>query len=64
MKYKFPPSELERMESNPWLTDSERMVFDLFYHRGWAQEDVAAELYVCKSTVRNDLRSIRQKNLI
>ncbi len=64
MKYRYSIPELERMESNPWLTDRERQVFDLFYHRGWAQEDVAAELYVCKSTVRNDLRSIRKKNLI
>ena len=64
MKYKYSVSELERMEANPWLTDRERQVFDLYYRRGWAREDIAAELYVCKETVRNSLRSIREKNCI
>ena len=61
MKYRYSIPELERMESNPWLTDRERQVFDLFYRRGWAVEDVAAELYVHRNTINNDLKSIRHK---
>lgn len=49
------------MASNQWLTDRERQVFDLYYRRGWAIEDVAAELYVSRGTVNNCLRSIREK---
>ena len=61
MKYKFSVSDLERMESNPWLTDRERQVFHYCYKRGWAIEDVAAELYVHRNTVNRDLKSIREK---
>jgi DNA-directed RNA polymerase specialized sigma24 family protein len=46
---------------NPWLTDREKRAFDLFYRRGWAIEDVAAEMYVSRRTVDNDLASIRRK---
>ena len=49
------------MEANPWLTDRERQVFDLHCRRGWAQEDVAAELYISRRTVCYSLQSIRQK---
>ena len=62
-KYKYSPAQLSRMESNRWLTDRERKVFDLYYRRGWAMEDVAAELYVSRGTVRNDLKSIREKSI-
>ena len=61
MKYKFDKRKLEEMAGNPWLTDRERCVFDLYYRRGWAIEDVAAELYVSRGTVNNCLRSIREK---
>lgn len=61
MKYKFDRHKLEKMAGNPWLTDRERQVFDLYYRRGWAIEDVAAELYVSRGTVNNCLRSIREK---
>lgn len=61
MKYKFTTSQLEHMEHCRWLTDRERQVFDLVYRRGWAIEDAAAELYVCRSTIDADLRSIREK---
>lgn len=60
-KFRFSPDQLERMAANPWLTDRERQAFDLFYRRGWAIEDVAAELYVSRRTVDSDLASIRRK---
>ena len=49
------------MERCPWLTDRERVVFELFYRRGWAIEDIAAELYVSRRTVSYLLTSIRAK---
>lgn len=61
MKYKYSVSQLEAMSASPWLTDRERQVFSLYYQRGWAIEDVAAELDVSRGTVNNDLRSIRGK---
>jgi len=61
MKYKFSTQQLERMEKCRWLTDRERKIFNLVYRRGWAEEDAAAELYVSRSTVEKDLRSIRDK---
>ena len=62
-KYKYPPEKLQQIESNRWLTDRERSVFELYYRRGWAIEDVAAELDVCRTTVNNDLKSIRDKSI-
>lgn len=62
-KYKFPTEKLQQIENNRWLTDRERAVFELYYRRGWAIEDVAAELDVCRTTVNNDLKSIRDKSI-
>ena len=64
MKYKYTTQQLEEMERCKWLTDRERSVFDLVYRRGWAIEDTAAELYVSRSTVDADLRSIREKTSV
>ena len=64
MKYKFTLQQLEKMEKCRWLTDRERKVFNLVYRRGWAVADTAAELYLSKSTVENDLRSIRDKTRV
>ena len=61
MKYRFTLQRLEEMASNPWLTDQEKQVFELFYRQGWHIEDVAAELDVSRGTVNNILRSIRDK---
>lgn len=61
MKYRYSIDELERMSKSPWLTDRERIVFDLYYRRGWGIEAIAAELYVSRGTVNNLLRSIRSK---
>lgn len=61
MKYRFTLQRLEEMASNPWLTDREKQVFELFYRQGWQIEDVAAELDVSRGTVNNILRSIRDK---
>lgn len=61
MKYTYTTEQLEEMVRNPWLTDREREVFELYYRRGWAIEDVAAELYVSRNTVNNTLYSLRRK---
>lgn len=49
------------MYANPWLTDRERVIFDLYYRRGWRIEDVAAEIDMQRSTVDRALKSIRKK---
>lgn len=49
------------MAACPWLTDRERAVFDLYYRRGWAIEDIAAELYLSRRTVDYTLAQIREK---
>lgn len=63
MKYDYTVQELERMEANPWLTDREREVFYYRYKRGWMIEDVAAQLYMHRSTVNRTLKSIRNKSI-
>lgn len=62
MKFVFSIDELERMEKNPWFTDRERKVFDLYYRRGWRIEDIAAEIDRQRSAVDRDLKSIRNKS--
>lgn len=64
MKFRYNVSQLEAMGSNPWLTDRERQVFDLYYRRGWDIEAVAAELYVSRRTIDTTLRHIREKTII
>lgn len=64
MKYKYGVQELERMANCPWLTDRERSVFELYFRHGWAIEDVAAELYVSRSTINSALKSIRTKTAL
>ena len=59
MKYRFTVQQLEAMASNPWLTDREKQVFELFYRRGWRIEDIAAELDVSRGTINTVLRKIR-----
>ena len=61
MKYKYSIAELEKMEQSRWLSDRERIVFELYYRRGWSIEAIAAEIYTCRGTVNNILKSIRQK---
>lgn len=62
MKYKYSIDELSKMASNEWFTDRQRRIFDLYYRRGWAIEDVAAELYISRSTVNTELSIIRTKS--
>ena len=63
MKNRPTVEQLEKMSANPWLTDRERKVFELYYRRGWAIEDIAAELYVSRNTINNTLYSLRRKTL-
>lgn len=62
MKYKYTTEQLAKMCGNPWLTDRERLVFKLYYRRGWEIERIAAELDCSRSTIKNLLKSIRDKN--
>lgn len=62
MKFMFSIDELEKMEKNPWFTDRERVIFDLYYRRGWKIEDIAAEVDRQRSAVDRDLKSIRSKS--
>lgn len=62
MKYRYSTRELEEMERCRWLTERERKVFELFYRRGWAIEDIAAELYLSRRTIDSTLASIREKS--
>ena len=61
MKITFSIEEKEVIYQNPWLTDRERKVFDLYYRRGWKIEEVAAEIDMQRSAVDRALRSIREK---
>lgn len=61
MKIQYSIEELEQLEQCRWLTDREREVFELYYRRGWEIEAIAAELYTCRSTINNVLKSIREK---
>lgn len=63
MKYTYTTEQLEQIDRFPWLTDRERRVFELYYRRGWAIEDIAAELYVSRNTINNTLYSLRHKAL-
>lgn len=60
-KYHYTVEQLEQLLRNPWLTDRERQVAELYYRRGWHIEAVAAELDVSRGTINNALRRIRQK---
>lgn len=60
-KYLYTVQQLEQLLRDPWLTDRERQVAELYYRRGWHIEAVAAELDVCRGTINNALRRIRQK---
>ncbi len=62
MKFLYSVEDMEKMYENPWLTDRERRVFDLYYRRGWRIEDIAAEIEMQRSTVDRALRSIRRKS--
>lgn len=62
-KYRYTTAQLQAMSDNPWLTDREKRAFDLYHRRGWAIEDVAAEMDVSRRTVDNILKSIRDKTL-
>ena len=64
MKYALSREQLEAISRDPWLTDRERQVFDLYYRRGWRIEDVAAEIDRNRRTVDRTLRRIRQRSAL
>ncbi len=61
MKFKYSTEQLEALERDPWLTDRERTVFELYYRRGWHIEDIAAEIDRHRNTVDRDLQHIRRR---
>ena len=61
MKIKLSQRQLERIESDRWLTDRERKVFELYYRRGWSIEEIAAEIDRNRSTVNRILCDLRIK---
>lgn len=61
MKTKYDTETLIKVADSRFFSDRERQVFDLYFLRKWQIEAIAAELYVCRGTVNNDLRSIREK---
>jgi len=54
-------AKLAQADQGTWWTDRELRVIDLFYRRGWYIEDIAAEMYCSRSTVKRILCSIREK---
>lgn len=62
MKYQYTEREREEILTDPWMTDRERDVFVLYYMRGWKIEDIAADLDVCRSTVKRVLENIRLRH--
>lgn len=60
MKYLFSASEKQKMFDNPWLTDRQKDVFELYYRRGWNIQDIANELDVSYRTIGAELKTIRK----
>ena len=56
----MPKSEYERVLDECGFTDSEKQVLAL-KRRGWANADVAAEMYVSLRTVNRRVHSIKEK---
>ena len=56
----FYADEWREFLNNIDFTDDERSIIDLV-RRGWAQEDIAAELYISRATVTRRYRSITNK---
>lgn len=61
MKIKYDTKTLIKVADSRFFSDRERQVFDLYFLRQWQIEAIAAELYVSRGTVNNDLRRIRDK---
>ena len=64
MRAEFSQSELDIITNHRYLTRRERRVFYLYYREGLSYEEVAAEIDVCRRTVYNVLRSIREKVIL
>lgn len=60
MKYALTEDQLDELERRQ-LRDRERDVLTLYYRRGWAIEDVAAEIGYSRRTVDRVLRAVREK---
>lgn len=60
MKLEMRQGEYERLLAECGFTDAEKDVLQL-KRRGWANVDIAAELYCSSRTVGRRLHSIRRK---
>lgn len=59
-RFDMPKSEYERVLDECGFTDAEKAVLAL-KRRGWANADVAAEMYVSLRTVNRRVHSIKEK---
>lgn len=60
-KFHFSNAELDKMYADPYMPDRERRAFDMYYKRGMAIEDIAAEMGYSRGTINNLLRSARHR---
>lgn len=60
-KLHYTNDQLNRMYADPYMTDRERKAFNMFYRKGMAIEDIAAEMDYSRGTVNNILRSARRR---
>ncbi len=60
MKLEMCQSEYDRLVAQCGFTDSEIEVLG-YKRRGWANEDIAAEMYCSSRTVKRRVRSIKLK---
>lgn len=60
MKLDFLKSEWDELIDNCCFTDAELAILP-FIKRGWAQVDIAAELFVSLSTLKRRMKNIKNK---
>lgn len=56
----FDADEWEEFLKNIDFTDNEKRIIE-FARRGWAQEDIAAELYTSRASITRRTRAITNK---
>lgn len=53
--------EFNRVKDALNLTDRQKEIFDLKYHRGWRYLDIAEELEIHSDTVASEIKVITEK---
>jgi DNA-binding NarL/FixJ family response regulator len=49
------------MQPGPFLTKRERVIFDMLCQKGLTNKEIAAELLISESTVKQHIKGIRQR---